>query len=347
MNAIRQPVSIADDFAPLNEYFASLQKDAVYILADENILAHCIPLLLNEVDYLQNAEIIEVESGEENKNIEVAVRLWEHLTANRASRNTLWINVGGGVICDLGGFVASTYKRGISFVNIPTTLLAQVDAAIGGKTGIDFLHYKNHIGLFNPAELTYVNPLFLNTLPKREVLSGFAEIIKHALIADRHYWNAIRELNFSSFARWKKIIEHSINIKLNIVAADPHDNGLRQVLNFGHTVGHALETWFLHTAVPYLHGEAIAQGMIAEAYLSVKNGLLNQEEFEEIAGFIRSMYGECRSFDVVEVLEIMQQDKKMNGNQMRFSLLERIGYAKFACPVATEDVVEALHWLNS
>ncbi len=347
MNAIRQPVSITDDFLPLNEYFASLQKDAVYVLADENTLTHCIPLLLSEVEFLQTAEIIEIESGEAHKNIETTVKLWEHLTARRASRHTLWVNVGGGVICDLGGFTASTYKRGISFVNIPTTLLAQVDAAIGGKTGIDFLHYKNHIGLFNPAELTYINPLFLNTLPKREVLSGFAEIIKHALIADKHYWNAIRELDFSSFAQWKKIIEHSVNIKLNIVTADPHDNGLRQVLNFGHTIGHALETWFLHTAVPYLHGEAIAQGMIAEAYLSVKNGLLKQAEFEQIAGFIRSMYGECRPFDVVEVLEIMQQDKKAVGNQMRFSLLERIGYAKFGCLVTTENVIEALHRLNN
>ncbi len=345
MNAIRQPVSIADDFAPLNEYFASLQKDAVYILADENILAHCIPLLLNEVDYLQNAEIIEVESGEENKNIEVAVRLWEHLTANRASRNTLWINVGGGVICDLGGFVASTYKRGISFVNIPTTLLAQVDAAIGGKTGIDFLHYKNHIGLFNPAELTYVNPLFLNTLPKREVLSGFAEIIKHALIADAHYWNAIKELNFSSFEKWQKIIHRSVEIKQQIVVADPYEQGLRKVLNFGHTVGHALETWFLNTANPFLHGEAVAHGMLAEAFLSVKNTGLPVEQFHEIKAFIEHIYGKCKPFDVVEVLEIMQQDKKMKNGKLQFSLLENIGSSRYNCAVPTEDIVEALHFL--
>jgi 3-dehydroquinate synthase len=189
--------------------------------------------------------------------------------------------------------------------------------------------------------------LFLNTLPKREILSGFAEIIKHALIADHHYWNAIRELNFTSFTQWKKIIEHSINLKLNIVASDLKDKGLRQVLNFGHTIGHALESWFWQTNTPYLHGEAIAQGMIAEAYLSVKSCSLPETDFQEITSFLQTIYGKCRPFDVVEVLEIMQQDKKMKNGTLQFALLKHTGYAEHNIAIPLEDVIEALHYLNN
>ncbi|HCQ29904.1 MAG TPA: 3-dehydroquinate synthase [Flavobacteriales bacterium] len=332
-------------FDSLNEFLSSTKKDNIFILADENTLAYCVPLLLKNAELLQGAEIIETESGEHNKNLSLTQNLWEYLTRKKASRNSLWINLGGGVITDLGGFVASTYKRGISFINIPTTLLAQVDASVGDKTGIDFLGYKNQIGVFSQADFTYINPLFLNTLPKRQILSGFAEIIKHALIADKHYWNAIVELDFSSFDMWEKIIRRSVEIKLSIVNADPYEQGLRKVLNFGHTVGHALETWFLNTNTPYLHGEAIAQGIIAEALLSVKNTGLSLEEFELIQAFILSIYGKCRRFDVVEVLEIMQQDKKMKHGKLQFSLLSKIGESTFDCEVPTEDVVESLHYL--
>tara|TARA_Y100001934_G_scaffold262376_1_gene336770 strand:+ start:68 stop:1108 length:1041 start_codon:yes stop_codon:yes gene_type:complete len=345
MNDNQLPISISKYFDSLNEFLSSTKKDNIFILADENTLAYCVPLLLKNAELLQGAEIIETESGEHNKNLSLTQNLWEYLTRKKASRNSLWINLGGGVITDLGGFVASTYKRGISFINIPTTLLAQVDASVGDKTGIDFLGYKNQIGVFSQADFTYINPLFLNTLPKRQILSGFAEIIKHALIADKHYWNAIVELDFSSFDMWEKIIRRSVEIKLSIVNADPYEQGLRKVLNFGHTVGHALETWFLNTNTPYLHGEAIAQGIIAEALLSVKNTGLSLEEFELIQAFILSIYGKCRRFDVVEVLEIMQQDKKMKHGKLQFSLLSKIGESTFDCEVPTEDVVESLHYL--
>ena len=345
MNAEQPPIIISKDFSALNEFLSSYKNDKIYMLADENTMQCCVPVLLENVPQLQRAEIIEVESGEQNKTLETVARLWEFLTREKASRNALWVNVGGGVITDLGGFTASAYKRGISFINIPTTLLAQVDASVGGKTGVDFLGYKNQIGFFSNPVFTHINPLFLNTLPKRQVFSGFAEIIKHALIADKHYWNAVVELDFSSFDKWEKIIRRSVQIKYTIVNTDPYEEGLRKVLNFGHTIGHALETWFLQTSTPYLHGEAVAQGMLAEALLSVKNTGLPVEQFEEIKAFIEHIYGKCKPFDVVEVLEIMQQDKKTKSGKLQFSLLENIGLAVYNCEVPTEDVVEALHFL--
>jgi 3-dehydroquinate synthase len=346
MNKKQSSITVSKDFSPLSEYLHSSVHDAIYILVDENSSAACLPQLVENCEKLQQANIIEIESGEENKNIQTAMQLWEFLTNEKASRNSLWINVGGGVITDLGGFVASAYKRGISFINIPTTLLAQVDASVGGKTGVDFLGYKNQIGFFSLPELTYINPVFLNTLPKRQILSGFAEIIKHALIADKHYWNAITELTFSTFENWEKIINRSVEIKQSIVWADPLEKGQRKILNFGHTIGHALESWFLKSSTPILHGEAIAQGMIAEAYLSVKNNHLTEEEFYQIQQFIVSVYGRCQKFDIVEVLELMQQDKKIINGQLQFSLLNTIGNADYNCQVSTEDVIESLHLIQ-
>ncbi|MCC6690576.1 MAG: 3-dehydroquinate synthase, partial [Bacteroidia bacterium] len=247
------------------------KKSIFFILVDQNTIVHCLPYLIAEVKSLKNAEIIEIESGEQNKNIKVCIELWKVLGEYQANRKSVIINLGGGVICDIGGFVASTFKRGIEFINIPTTLLAQVDASVGGKTGIDFNNFKNEIGVFNNPSAVIVNPYFLKTLSKKEYLSGFAEIIKHALIADLAYWEKILKTELSDEVGIAELVKQSIAIKRKVVESDPHEKGLRKILNFGHTIGHALESYFLEKNESIvLHGEAVAAGMICEAYLSFR-----------------------------------------------------------------------------
>ncbi len=311
-----------------------LHKGTIYsnvlVLVDENTVEHCLPVFKANVNY-PNLKVLQIPSGEINKNLDTCQRIWTMLMEQQADRKSLLINLGGGVIGDMGGFAAGTFKRGFDFIQFPTTLLSMVDASIGGKLGIDFNSIKNSIGLFLNPQVVFIYPPFLQSLPARELRSGFAEVIKHALIADHGMWTGLQEIKKLENIKWKELIVRSLKIKQQIVEQDPYEKGLRKVLNFGHTVGHAIESYYLTTDEPLLHGEAIAIGMICEAYLSSKSFVLSQNSVNRISKYIIQLYGkhhiDSRSFD--KLLELMTQDKKNEFGKINFSLLKEEGVAVF------------------
>ncbi len=286
------------------------------ILVDENTKEFCFPLLSD----LKESIIIEIKSGEKNKDINSCNFIWEQLTKNSFDRESLLINLGGGVIGDMGGFCASTYKRGIDFIQIPTTLLAMVDASVGGKLGIDFNGLKNQIGIFSNPKSVIINPKFLETLAENQLRSGFAEVIKHALISDMKLWETIRNSSFDDLD-WEGIIETSVNIKNNIVLTDPKENGERKKLNFGHTFGHAMESYYLQKGTPILHGEAIFMGIILESELSS----LTDSDKNQIKNYILSNFQLPHFPSKSELLSFMINDKKNLNKKINFSLLTEIG----------------------
>ena len=267
------------------------------------------------------------------------------MTSAKLDRKSLMINLGGGVIGDMGGFCAATYKRGIDFINLPTTLLSQVDASIGGKLGIDFQGFKNHIGLFRNPKKVIIYPGFLGSLPENELRSGYAEVIKHCLIADGDYWDKLIKTNWDQ-QPWEPIIEHSIEVKTTITKQDPQENGLRKILNFGHTIGHAAESFFLESLHPILHGEAVALGMIAESYLSTKRSGLSTEQQNQIVDYISSTYKKINLDEesIERISELITQDKKNEADQIKASLLEKIGKAVYDITITTAEVKEALQF---
>lgn len=269
------------------------------------------------------------------------------MTEEALDRKALMLNLGGGVIGDMGGFCASLYKRGVRFINCPTTLLSQVDASVGGKLGIDFKGLKNHLGVFNEPETVVIAPEFLKTLPQAELRSGYAEIIKHGLIRDKAYFKKLQAQNWEN-QDWESLIRHSVGIKKAVVDADPKENGLRKILNFGHTIGHAFESYFLDTSNHLLHGEAIALGMIAEGFLSFEKVGLSYEDFQELSQFLLKVYGKV-NFSLHEldpILDLCLQDKKNEGQTLLFSLLESIGNCTFNIPVTREEIKNAIHYYH-
>lgn len=315
-----------------------------FILVDENTHNYCLPKIDLSVDCLKNTEIIEIESGEQNKTLEIASSLWQTLSERKADRDSLIINLGGGVLCDIGGFVASTFKRGIDFINIPTTLLAQVDASVGGKTGIDFENIKNQIGVFANPSAVFIFPYFLDTLEKPHILSGFAEVIKHALIYDLPYWNKIKKTNLSKQTDFYSLIYKSIEIKNEIVLRDPFEKNLRKCLNFGHTIGHAVESFFLETNRPILHGEAVAIGIVCETYLSLKKLQLTLDELNDIVSLINVIYPYqlIERDDYHRLIEFMKHDKKNKKSQISFTLLDKIGSAQIDQSCSVDEIIDAL-----
>jgi 3-dehydroquinate synthase len=259
----------------------------------------------------------------------------------------LLIIVGGGVLGDLGGFCAATYKRGIDFVLIPTTLLSQVDASVGGKLGIDFQHFKNHIGVFQEPLCTIIATEFLITLPYREIRSGFAEIIKHCLIADEAMWQNIKQLPFED-QNWEELITHSVKIKYHVITEDPKEKGLRKILNFGHTIGHALETYFLKTQNRLFHGEAIAIGMVAEAFIASRKGILNTHELDQISNYLIQVFGKKNlPTHFTEIIQLAEQDKKNRGDKIILALPNKIGKAIWDVEVTKGEIEEALRYYQS
>ena len=288
------------------------------ILVDENTKKDCLPIFLKATNI--DAIIVEISSGEEHKNLEKCQLIWNALSSHNFDRNSLLINLGGGVISDMGGFAASTYKRGIDFIQIPTSLLAMVDASVGGKLGVDFAYLKNQIGVFNNPKAVLINTVFLKSLPKNQLLSGFAEVVKHALIADKCYWKEIKTTPLEKM-NWESIILQSIVIKNNIVTQDPLDKGERKKLNFGHTFGHAIESFYLKLGNPILHGEAISLGMILESNLSK----INKEEKNEITSFISNTFSIPKKPPLRALLEWMKSDKKNRKEKINFTLLNGVG----------------------
>lgn len=331
-----QIIQVADYYIALGAIQESLSTflekhsyDQLIVLTDYHTHRDCWPLieaLLRAYDPI----LVEIEPGEEQKTLETCALIWQKLLGGAVSRKALQINLGGGVIGDMGGFCAGTYKRGIDFVQVPTTLLSQVDASVGGKLGIDFEYVKNCIGLFLNPKAVLIDPLFLRTLPPRELRSGFAEVLKHALIADASHWEVLRSLGSLEKADWASIIPHSLQIKQKIVEADPFEKGLRKALNFGHTIGHAVESWSIQQGQRLLHGEAIAVGMLCEAWLSAQLKGLPAAHLKEITTTILHYYGVGISLPEASwpaLLALMRQDKKNEGNAINFTLLPQIGSA--------------------
>ncbi len=288
----------------------------VGILVDENTKRDC----LHKLPKIENSIIIEVTSGEINKSISICNYIWEQLSEHNFDRDSLLINLGGGVIGDMGGFCASTYKRGIDFIQIPTTLLAMVDASVGGKLGVDFNGLKNQVGLFSNPKAVLINPEFLQTLPEDQLKSGFAEVVKHALVSDKNLWKEIISVPFTEM-NWEVIIETSIDIKNKIVISDPFEKGERKKLNFGHTFGHAVESYYLEKGTPILHGEAVFMGIIKESEFSSLTDL----DKNQIKNYILSNFQLPHFPSKSELLSFMRNDKKNFDKKINFSLLKEIG----------------------
>ena len=318
----------------LSGKYATVQK---FILTDEHTSVHCLPLLLKNIPSLKDAVILSMKSGEKNKNLSSCIDIWKQLNAGGAMRNSLLLNLGGGVLCDTGGFSASVYMRGIDFIHIPTTLLSMADASIGGKTGIDLDGLKNRVGAFSFPQAVVSFPPFLDTLPQREINAGFAEIIKQALLSGGKLWDIVKQVEPGSKHIPEKIISETLLYKAGLVAEDPYEKGRRAIFNFGHTIGHAIETCSLiHDEDSLRHGEAVAAGMICVLYLCSELENFPKELSEEISGLIKKWFPWLRiDFSDEEIMAHMRFDKKKSGKPLMFILLNKIGE-----PLITEKVTE-------
>lgn len=329
----------------LHKFIADNNYSSLFILVDSNTNEKCLMRFLSFLSTDKNIEIIEIEAGEIEKNITTCVEIWSILTELGADRKSLLINVGGGVITDIGGFVASTFKRGIDFINIPTSLLAMVDASIGGKNGVDLGNLKNQIGVINSPKMVLVDTSYLNTLPQNEMRSGLAEMLKHGLIADSNYWKHFKDLNQSDFDDFDVLIHRSIEIKNEIVTQDPTENGIRKALNFGHTLGHAIESYFLENEnkTPLLHGEAVAVGMILESYISWQKKLISESEYDEIKKVIAAIFEKIpfEENDIQPILDLLIHDKKNEYGKIQFSLLDGIGAIKINQEVDNKLIIKS------
>ena len=326
------------------------QYQSVFILMDKNVEKFCLDVLMSKLPDIKVRGYIKIPAGESSKSIEHATHIWESLTNMGASRDSLLINLGGGVVSDIGGFCASTFKRGLPFINIPTTLLAQVDASIGGKTGIDFLSFKNQVGLFVDPKAVVIDPVFLKTLEFKYWQSGFAEVTKHALIMDKELWKLLGDRKFTEIEEWNKIIMRSAKDKIDIVRYDKTEHGIRKILNFGHTIGHAIETFSFQNDNDFLlHGEAVAIGMICELYISSKVTRLPKNEMEEVIEYITSLFKHypLRSGNFDLILDIIKHDKKNSGDKFNFTLLTTIGNSMINQEVDAKLILESLRFYQS
>jgi 3-dehydroquinate synthase len=304
----------------------------IFVLVDENTNELCLPYFLSNLPTEIEIEIIEIEAGEENKNMYTCIDLWHTLIDLEADRKSILLNLGGGVITDIGGFVASTFKRGIDFINIPTTLLAMVDASVGGKNGVDLGNLKNQIGVINEPKSVIILSKFLETLPSNQMRSGLAEMLKHGLIYDKLYWDKLKNLNNLNTDDLDILMKQSIEIKNEIVSQDLKENGIRKALNFGHTLGHAIESYFLESEdkKQLLHGEAIAIGMILESQISYLLNLISKEDFAEIKYIITDIFEKItfNESDIQNILNLLIFDKKNEFGNVQFTLLNKIGESK-------------------
>lgn len=331
-----------------NQFLKDSSYSKVIILVDQNTAQHCLPILKAYTKSVP-LQVVRVKAGEQHKNIVTCQQIWSSLMQMDIDRKALLVNLGGGVLGDMGGFCAATYKRGIDFVQFPTTLLSQVDASIGGKLGIDFSEVKNSIGLFQNPKAVFLFPEFFNTLLEREIRSGFAEIIKHSLIADRLQWNKIKTIQAIAANNWSAYLYDSLMVKKCIVEVDPFEQGLRKALNFGHTIGHAVESYFLKTPKPLLHGEAIAIGMICETYLSHKMVGLPAAALEEIQRFLLQTYDFVKlpTKAMPYLINIMRKDKKNENSKINCSLLPEIGAVKVNQVVSPSLIQESIAYYNA
>jgi len=332
-------------YESLNAYLSENKYSSIFVIVDTHSNEFCLPNFLANLATEIAIEIVEFDSGESSKNIETCVEIWKVLTELGADRKSLIINVGGGVVTDLGGFVASTFKRGIDFINVPTTLLAMVDASVGGKNGVDLGNLKNQIGVINVPKMVLIDTSYLETLPQHEMRSGLAEMLKHGLIYDKNYWEQFLDLSAIDFADFDDLILQSIAIKNSIVLEDPTENGIRKALNFGHTLGHAIEGYFLESKhkTTLLHGEAIAAGMILEAHISMEKKLISAGEYLQIKSGIKNIFDDIifEESDLSPILDLLIHDKKNEYGSIQFALLNGIGNTKINQTVENELIENA------
>jgi 3-dehydroquinate synthase len=329
--------------AELGKFISATHYSKILILTDRNTAALCLPVLQAALPTFDGYNVIEVDPGEENKNIDFCVGIWKMMLDFGADRQSLLINLGGGVVTDMGGFAASTFKRGIDFVQVPTTLLSQVDASVGGKTGIDMDNVKNIIGTFAQPKAVVIAAKFLETLDNRQLVSGFAEVIKHGLIADEAFYERVKEMNAAALSL--EHIKHSVAIKNDVVTQDPLEKGLRKILNFGHTIGHAIEGYSLaNDQKPLLHGEAIAVGMICEAYLAQRVNGLGSSALDDIIRTFRTHFPDYHYGQEIygQLIALMRNDKKNAGDRIGFALLSKIGACDIDVFVKEELIKESL-----
>jgi 3-dehydroquinate synthase len=330
----------------LSAFVSRNSFSSVVILCDENTLQYCLPLLITSCPELAGADIIEIESGEASKSLEICDHIWQTLAENNTDRNALLINLGGGVVSDLGGFCASVYKRGIKFINVPTSLLSMADASVGGKTGIDHHNIKNLVGTFAQPEAVFVDPAFLQTLPQRHIHNGMAEICKMALIADKKFWSELNSGNKKLDP--EKLVTRSLELKNGIVLKDPSDKALRKTLNFGHTIAHALEMQSLLSGGGLLHGEAVFSGMIVESHIAWQKKLLSKTEMTEIvSGLKKEISASARALSFDNLISFMRHDKKNQDRKMLFSLPDAIGSCLCDIPVTELQVQKAFDFYNT
>jgi 3-dehydroquinate synthase len=334
--------------AGLNAWLRAKSWSKVFVLLDENTERDCLPLLERAL-WPEDRVLIKINSGEENKNIYTCQSIWQQMVSGGGDRHSLLVNLGGGVIGDMGGFAASTYMRGISFLNIPTTLLAQVDASVGGKLGVDFNGLKNMIGMFNDPVAVLLCPEFFYTLPEEQLRSGFAEVLKHALIKDESEFEFLEGQDPLQIPEWTEIVARSVAIKKEIVQEDPFEKGVRKILNFGHTLGHAVETESFKTSSPLMHGEAIGIGMLCESWISANTKRISNKTLDQIADAIKAAFPYCdiRGLAKDQIMGHMLHDKKNVSGSIRFSLLSGIGSCETDCQVQTELITESLEYYHS
>lgn len=346
INTGKYNIYTSDAFRHLAELLKKKNYSRHYILCDSNTMHNCLAILLSSVPALAKAEIIETESGEENKSLEVCAGIWQTLIEDKADRAALLINLGGGVVCDLGGFCASVYKRGIDFIHVPTTLLSMADASVGGKTGLDLLNVKNVIGTFSNPVGVFIEKIFLQTLPERHFYNGIAEIFKIALVGDRALFAYMEKEEGA--ADIQKLIDKSVSLKARIVKSDPFDRGPRKALNFGHTIGHALEGLALAGGGDLLHGEAIVAGMVIESHIAMQKKMLKEADFIRIVSLFLGFYGK-QDFagGLAALTPYLGNDKKNKKGEWRFVLPSGIGKARVDVPITKPLVKKALDFYSS
>lgn len=328
---------------------AECEHDKIFILTDQTTHDMCLPKLQNFL-CLKGAQSIVIKAGDTNKTLDSLAEVWTALSQGGATRHSLMINLGGGMVTDLGGFAASTFKRGIDFINIPTTLLAMVDASVGGKTGINFGGLKNEIGVFSDSKFVIINTQFLDTLDHDNICSGYAEMLKHGLISDNKHWAELVGFNLAQpdLAQLQRMVAESIKVKERIVTEDPHEHGIRKALNLGHTVGHALESFAMKHGRPVLHGYAVAYGMVCELYLSARKTGFPTDKMHQTVRFILDHYGRLpyTCDDYPELLELMRHDKKNTSGIINFTLLGGIGDIRINQTATKDEIEEALDFLR-
>ena len=342
----KQKVIICQDLK--KDLYSAIQEcphDKLFILVDEHTRELCLPLI-SGFGYLNDANIITIGAEDVHKNVETLVHVWQSLGDGGASRHSLMINLGGGMVTDLGGFAASTFKRGIKYINIPTTLLAMVDASVGGKTGINFNGLKNEIGVFSPAEYVLIDTEFLKSLDTRNLLSGYAEMLKHGIISTTEHWAELLNFDMTNidYKALQALVAKSVQIKEGIVAEDPFEKGIRKALNLGHTAGHAFESLALETNRPVLHGYAVAWGIVCELYFSHLRTGFPKDKLRQTVQFIKDHYGvftfDCKQYD--RLYQFMTHDKKNNAGIINFTLMGEIGDIRINQSANQEEIFEML-----